>query len=641
MRRTIFLALIFSIGIFSTGLLSTTVFAAKVDPEVLKAEADRVALIKKVRPAVLAVFSGMPGKSGGGSGVVITPDGYALTNFHVVKPCGVYMKCGMDDGKLYDAVLVGLDPTGDIALIKLLGRDDFPVAKLGDSDKLRVGDATFAMGNPFLLASNLEPTITHGIVSGVRRYQYPSKTILEYADCIQTDAAVNPGNSGGPLFNAKGELIGINGRCSFEKRGRVSVGVGYAVSINQIKKFLGPLRSGRIVDHARLGGVVAFDEGGRVVVDRMELDSDAYRRGLYSGDEVVRVGNRIIDSPNAFMNIMGIFPNEWRVPISFLREGQEFTVYVRLTSLHQELELLEAVQGKPKPKPIELPPNPLKDPKKPPADPKKQPKDPKKQPADPKKQPKPPKKKTPPKPKKVPMTPPGHPDMKKLPPKVQKMLADAKAGKLPEKIKKVFEKKEGFANYHFNKVERKRTYDAWSKATGREKLVGDWTLDGLTEAKLKRKFTLNRDGITIDFDGGSEHWGSKEKWGEKLSRDLTGGFSLVMHFWHRLTTIGEKGFDLLEYQGTYPTPRLQKDGTILRDVLVGRIGGLACWFYFDQETGHLTEIELYSFYDEDPCLVELHDYKTVDGKTTPTRLDIYRGDQQFSPIHINEFKVGK
>ena len=163
------------------------------------------------------------------------------------------MKCGMADGKLYDAVIVGIDPAGDVALIKLLGRDDFPAAELGDSDQVHAGDWCFAIGNPFLLATDFQPTVTYGIVSGVHRYQYPAGTLLEYADCMQTDAAINPGNSGGPLFDAQGRLIGINGRGSFEKRGRVNVGVGYAISINQIKNFIGYLqeRADRRSCHAR------------------------------------------------------------------------------------------------------------------------------------------------------------------------------------------------------------------------------------------------------------------------------------------------------------------------------------------------------------------------------------------------------
>ena len=150
--------------------------------------------------------------------MVISSDGYALSNFHVVKPCGDHMKCGMPDGKLYDAVVVGVDPTGDVALIKLLGRDDFPCAELGDSDQMQVGQWYFAVGNPFLLATDFQPTVTYGIISGIHRYQYPAGTLLEYTDCIQTDASINPGNSGGPLLNAEGQFAKFTsvGQVDFE-----------------------------------------------------------------------------------------------------------------------------------------------------------------------------------------------------------------------------------------------------------------------------------------------------------------------------------------------------------------------------------------------------------------------------------------
>ncbi len=223
------------------------------DKVVLAAQAQRVETIERIMKPTLAIFDS--GGQGGGSGVIITPDGYALTNFHVAAPTGPAMKCGLSDGRLVDAVVVGLDPGGDVALIKLFGSDEsnsaagaareaqdsFPAADLGDSDTVRVGDWTYVAGNPFLLADDFRPTITYGIISGVHRYQYPARTLLEYSDCLQTDAAINPGNSGGPLFDAAGRLIGINGRGSFEKRGRVNVGVGYAISINQIKRFHRPL----------------------------------------------------------------------------------------------------------------------------------------------------------------------------------------------------------------------------------------------------------------------------------------------------------------------------------------------------------------------------------------------------------------
>src|SRR5690349_8023569 len=121
--------------------------ALAIDPAVAQAEQKRVAVVAQVSPTVVAIFS--PGGQGGGSGVLVTPDGYALTNFHVTQGAGNFMKCGLSDGVLYDAVIVGIDPTGDVALVKLFGRDDFPFAKMGDSDALAVGDWSFAMGNPF------------------------------------------------------------------------------------------------------------------------------------------------------------------------------------------------------------------------------------------------------------------------------------------------------------------------------------------------------------------------------------------------------------------------------------------------------------------------------------------------------------
>src|SRR5207248_11670900 len=160
----------------------------------------------------------------------------------------------LPDGVLYDAVAVGIDKVGDVALIKLLPKkagQDFPCATLGDSDAVKAGDWSLALGNPFLLATDFTPTVTFGLVSGTHRYQRPEGgVLLEYTDCIQVDASINPGNSGGPLFNAKGELIGINGRGSFEKRGRVNSGVGHAISINQIKHFLAHLYAGLDTDHA-------------------------------------------------------------------------------------------------------------------------------------------------------------------------------------------------------------------------------------------------------------------------------------------------------------------------------------------------------------------------------------------------------
>ena len=313
-----------------------------VDPEVLAAERQRVEVIRSGSAAAVAIFAG---DSGGGSGVLVTPDGYALTNFHVVQPAGVAMTCGLADGRLYEAVLVGLDPTGDVALVKLLGRADFPCVSLADSDRVEPGDWCFAAGNPFLLATDLVPSISAGIVSGIHRYQEPAGTILEYTDCIQVDAAINPGNSGGGLFDAAGELIGINGRASFEKRGRVNVGAGYAISANQLRKFMGCLRAGRVCDHATLGATVSSAADGRVVVSDILQSSDAWRRGLQYDDEILALAGRPVRSVNAFKNVLGTLPAGWQVPLVYRRDGRRTEVLVRLAGVHSQAELTNLVSG--------------------------------------------------------------------------------------------------------------------------------------------------------------------------------------------------------------------------------------------------------------------------------------------------------
>ena len=148
-----------------------------------------------------------------------------------------------------------------------------------------------------------------------------------------------------PAFNAQAELIGINGRCSFEKRGRINVGVGYAISINQVKLFFDHLSSGRIVDHATLGATVARDSSGQVRIDNILTSSDAFRRGLRYNDELISFAGRPVHSVNEFKNILGIFPKGWRVPLQYRRDGQIDSIHVRLAGLHSPEELFHIIQG--------------------------------------------------------------------------------------------------------------------------------------------------------------------------------------------------------------------------------------------------------------------------------------------------------
>lgn len=578
-----------------------------VPREVQEAEAQRIAVMAKAKGPVLAIFSGEG--EGGGSGVVITPNGYALSNFHVTSACGDAMKCGMADGRIYDAVIVGLDPTGDVALLKLFGRDDFPCAEMGDSNEVHVGDWVFAMGNPFLLATDFQPTVTYGIVSGTHRYQYPAGTILEYTDCIQTDASINPGNSGGPLFGAQGRLIGINGRGSFEKRGRVNVGVGYAISINQIKHFLGYLHSGRIVDHATLGATVSLDDEGRVVVNDILEDSDAFRRGLRYDDEIVRFADRPITTPNGFKNVLGIYPKGWRVPLSFRREGQRHDILVRLAGVHTEGELIRMLRS-PTESPMPIPkPGDKPDKERKPGDNSQKDKPEEDVPRIP-----------------LPLPIPGEPS---------RGHGSQTKPPMPEEVKRHFEAREGYANYYFNRQHQKRVWEGWIGKGGFTSPVGDWTLTGSLETGGDFRLTITNTEIVLKLPNEELKWTATDELTSSLTPTGSGGMFPAIHLWRRLAIEGLDKFGQVYYLGTLPITGRSE----LVDVLVGLHGGVECRFFFDPETGQLLALEMSPDESIDPCEITFSEYREANGRTIPARLEVRFGDERFTVLRVHEFRV--
>ncbi|HEX3727561.1 MAG TPA: trypsin-like peptidase domain-containing protein, partial [Pirellulales bacterium] len=528
-------------------VVCAAVAADEVDPQVLESQAQRIAVIERASQTAVAIFAN--GGQGGGSGVVISSDGYAVSNFHVTHEAGNAMKCGMADGKLYDAVIVGIDPTGDVALIRLLGRDDFPFAEMADSDKVQVGDWCFAIGNPFLLATDFRPTVSYGVISGVHRYQYPSGTILEYTDCLQADAAINPGNSGGPMFDAQGRLIGINGRGSFEKRGRVNVGVGYAISINQVKNFLGHLKSGRIVDHATLGASVRSDENRRVVVDDILEESDAFRRGLRYGDELTSFGGRPTKTVNGFKNVLGIYPKGWRVPLAFRHRGEAFDVQVRLRGMHGEAELKELVEGK---QPLE----PDKAPEPKPGEPK--------QPPRPKEQPK---------------------------------AHAAHSEPMSEIAKQHFVAKPGYVNYYFNHFHRDRVWKALVARGSYGDCRGAWSLDGETAAGEAAHFELSDTSSAIKLASGQLKIDLDGELSAKLDPPTSGGLLVSLALWRRFLIAGPENFGDVSYWGTMPVEGHEG----LLDVLAAGFSGVDCRFVFEPVGGQLVAMEMFPEDDTDPC----------------------------------------
>lgn len=556
------------------------------DPLVREAERDRIAMIERVSPSVVAIFAASG--NGGGSGVLISPNGYALSNFHVTSGSGTFMKCGLNDGKLYDAVIVGIDPTGDVALVKLLGRDDFPAATFGDSDAVAAGDWVFAMGNPFLLATDFHPTVTAGIVSGVHRYQYPAGTILEYTDCIQTDASINPGNSGGPLFNSRGQLVGINGRGSFEKRGRVNIGAGYAISINQIRHFLDGLRGGRIIDHATLGAVVRTGNDREVLVDSVLEQSSAYRRGLREDDELVSFAGRPIGSVNQFKNVLGIYPDGWNVPLVYRRDGKKHEIMVALRSLHRASEF----QSKPKsPQPPESPPGE-------------------------------------PKPRQTPK--PGEPPDGQRPRAPGGVPLAAPPPAAPDLWKHLYEERDGFANYYFNRQEQQRVLAGFSEFAALKELTGRWKLTGSTDKNQPFACTLDEKlvGLTI---------GDKQVYLQPLdgSDPLdeppgTGGLLIALRHFHVLATKGTDAFNVVTYLGSQPLDGLGPSV----DVLFMQADAVQTRWYFHRAQGRLLGWDTALNTDVDACSIRLEQTADVAGRRLPSTLRVFSGDKPFATFHV-------
>jgi len=223
--------------------------------------------------------SGSQVDEGLGSGFVINPDGYVLTNNHVIEDA-VSVTVSLIDGTEYPAKLVGADPRTDLALLKLEGAKNLTAAPLGDSDALRIGEWVMAIGNPF----GLEHTVTAGIVSAKGRREVQPGSEPMYTNFIQTDASINPGNSGGPLINMNGEVVGIN--TAIVKAGQ---GIGFAIPSNMAKTLIPQLAKGK-VERSWLG--VAVQEVTTPLAKSLGLDraEGALVRQVYTGSPAEDAG---------------------------------------------------------------------------------------------------------------------------------------------------------------------------------------------------------------------------------------------------------------------------------------------------------------------------------------------------------------
>ena len=274
-----------------------------------------------------------------GSGVIVDADGIVLTNSHVIRDAEE-LKVNLPDGRHFDAKLLGDSPVYDLAVLKIPA-EHLPVAQLGDSDSLVVGEWAIAIGNPFgFLLDDPQPTVTAGVVSAMRRdIKAEATSTSMYKNMIQTDAAINPGNSGGALVDADGEVIGINTFIFTNSGG--SIGLGFAIPINLAKKVLAEVRRYGRVRVAWPGMTVqpvtellarrlGWEGTGGLVVSAVDRGGPAERAGLKPLDRIRSVNGRVTnDVEDAQASIYGAQVGD-RLTLEVERDGKSRTIVVTL-----------------------------------------------------------------------------------------------------------------------------------------------------------------------------------------------------------------------------------------------------------------------------------------------------------------------
>ena len=268
-----------------------------------------------------------------GTGFVVDPAGYVVTNAHVVEDAGK-VSVRLSDDRTFNAEVVGRDLRLDIALLKLDGAQGLPAVVIGDSDVLRVGDYVVAVGNPF----GLGHTVTMGIVSAKDR----TIGAGPYDDFIQTDASINPGNSGGPLFNLRGEVIGINTAIHAEGQG-----IGFAIPANQVRDALQQLRATGTVQRGKLGlafqpvtdeiaRAMGMDRPHGALVTDVEVNGPAARAGLESGDLITQINGTPLTEGGQLPRLVARNAPGTNLLLTFRRGGHDQTATVTLAPLDDD-----------------------------------------------------------------------------------------------------------------------------------------------------------------------------------------------------------------------------------------------------------------------------------------------------------------
>jgi putative serine protease PepD len=282
----------------------------------------------EVLPSVVSIAVQSQLGQGTGTGVIISSDGQILTNNHVVESGG-QLTVTFHDGTTAQAEVVGTDPVTDLAVIQAQDVSGLTPAELGSSGDLAVGQQVVAIGSPF----GLEGTVTSGIVSAIGRpvSAGQSQDSLAVIDAIQTDAPINPGNSGGPLVNMSGQVVGINSAI-YSPSGEGSVGLGFAIPIDQAKPIAEELLDSGHATHARIGIRVgdsnAETRGAQIAV--VEPGSGADKAGLAQGDIITKVDDRLITSGESLIAAARSYRPDDAVTVTYVRDGETHTAEVTL-----------------------------------------------------------------------------------------------------------------------------------------------------------------------------------------------------------------------------------------------------------------------------------------------------------------------
>jgi serine protease Do len=282
---------------------------------------------------------------GVGTGFIIDKEGFILTNNHVVEGADEIIVTLSDKTK-YNAKVIGLDSKTDLALIKIEGAKNILPAILGDSDKMEVGDWAVAIGNPF----GLDNTVTAGIISAKFRRNLGTSS---YEDYIQTDAAINQGNSGGPLMNTNGEVIGINSVIYSQSGG--SVGIGFAIPINMAKDLLPQLKKGKIVRgwlgvliqgiSQELQNKLGLKDNKGALVGDVTAGGPADKAGIETGDVIVSFDGKPITETDELPMMVAATPVGKKTKIEILRKGEKKTLDIKVGELKEDEDKTSVTKG--------------------------------------------------------------------------------------------------------------------------------------------------------------------------------------------------------------------------------------------------------------------------------------------------------